>query len=131
MGDRYDREIYLQRRRNGGGLKPPELILDWGLSPNQKPVQPPPEIGHNGGPPIEESADLYVRHLWTMAHREVWKNPHMDIVRFRLARAEAAGISYHDYMLCLLDTGRHPQKVDAGQQTGQQAARAKTGKSGS
>ena len=26
-----------------------------------------------------------------------------------MARAEAAGVSYHDYMLELLDTGRHLQ----------------------
>ena len=115
MGDRYDREQSRQRRRNGG-LKPPELVLNWGLSPSQmEPARAPstaPAIGHNGGPPIEQPVDLYVRHLWTAAHRAAWKTPPMDILRFRLARAEAAGVSYHDYMLELLDTGRHLQKAD-------------------
>ena len=113
MGDRYDRDIARQRRLQGG-LKPPELILNWGLSPAQTPPAP---IGHNGGPPlqertIEEPADLYVRHLWTAAHRAVWKNPPLDILRFRLARAEAAGVTYEQYMLEFLDTGRHLQKED-------------------
>ena len=108
MGDRYDRDLAKQRRLQGG-MMPPELILNWGLAPGQTPPAP---IGHNGGPPIEEPADLYVRHFWTAAHREVWKNPPMDILRFRLARAEAAGVTYEQYMLELLDTGRHLQKED-------------------
>lgn len=108
MGDRFDRDLARQRRLQGG-MKPPELILNWGLTPDQT---APPSIGHNGGPPIVEPADLYVRHLWTAAHREVWKNPPMDILRFRLARAEAAGVTYEQYMLTLLDTGRHLQKED-------------------
>ena len=119
MGDRYDREISRQRRRNGGMMRPPELILEWGLSPAQArsapeaaPPAPPHAIGNNGGPALEEPGDLYVRHLWTSAHRAVWKNPPLDILRFRLARAEAAGVSYHAYMLTLLDTGRHLQKGD-------------------
>jgi hypothetical protein len=66
-------------------------------------------VGHNGGPPIEEPVDRYILHAWTVAHREVWKNPPLDILRFRVARAEAAGVSYHEYMLELLDTGRHLQ----------------------
>jgi hypothetical protein len=115
MGDRYDRDI-ARLRRLQGGMKPPDLILDWGLTPSQAKAAPAP-VGHNGGPilqdqPIEEPADLYVRHLWTAAHRAVWKNPPMDILRFRLARAEAAGVTYERYMLELLDTGRHLQKAD-------------------
>jgi hypothetical protein len=40
------------------------------------------------------------------------KNSPLDILRFRVARAEAAGVSYETYMLTLLDTGRHLQKGD-------------------
>ena len=115
MGDRYDRDIARQRRLQGG-MRPPELILNWGLSPAQT-AAPPAPSGHNGGPPlqeraIDEPADIYVRHLWTAAHRAVWKNAPLDILRFRLARAEAAGVTYEQYMLTLLDTGRHLQRED-------------------
>ncbi len=110
MGDRYDRELARQRRLQGG-MKPPELILNWGLSPAQA-AAPAAPIGHNGGPPIAEPADLYVLHAWKAAHSAVWKNPPLDILRFRLARAEAAGVTYEQYMLELLDTGRHLQKED-------------------
>ena len=33
----------------------------------------------------------------------------MSILKLRMARAEAAGVSYREYMLELLDTGRHLQ----------------------
>lgn len=69
--------------------------------------------GHNGGPPLEEvRPPLLVRYAWSRAHREAWKNPSMSIVKFRVARAEAAGVSYREYMLTLLDTGRHLQRAD-------------------
>jgi hypothetical protein len=104
MGDRYDRK----GGTAGRGLahlrgKPPPKILSWGL----------PEIGHNGGPPLEEpQGNLFVRYRWKKAHAEAWKNPSMGILKFRVARAELAGVSYHDYMLELLDTGRHLQASD-------------------
>ncbi len=102
MGDRYDREQANRRRRFGGGV-PPEPVLTWGLA----------EIGHNGGPPLDAPVnDLFVRWKWKKAHREVWKNPALGVLRFRVARAQAAGVSYHDYMLALLDTGRHLQAGD-------------------
>jgi len=102
MGDRYDRT---QRHRRFGLKLPPAPLLTWGLEP--------PAIGHNGGPTIEEEPGyLWRRHCWTKAHREVWKNPGLSIMKFRVARAEAAGVSYRDYMLHLLDTGRHLQRQD-------------------
>jgi hypothetical protein len=36
----------------------------------------------------------------------------MSILRFRVARAEAAGVSYEEYVSTLLDTGRHMQAGD-------------------
>lgn len=74
-------------------------------------------IGHNGGPPLDDDDEppgklLFVRHCWKAAHAEVWKSPPRDILLFRLRRAEAAGLSYHEYMLRLLDTGRHPRAGD-------------------
>jgi hypothetical protein len=70
-------------------------------------------IGHNGGPPIEEAVnDGFVRWRWRKVHREVWRNPPLSILRFRVARAQAAGVTYREYMLELLDTGRHLQAGD-------------------
>jgi hypothetical protein len=77
--------------------------MGWGLA----------DLGHNGGPPIDEPVNtLYVRYRWKRAHTEAWKNPSPAIMKFRVSRAEAAGVSYHTYMLALLDTGRHLQKGD-------------------
>ena len=82
---------------------PPPQILAWGM---------PAPIGHNNGPPLEGVNDAYVRYKWRQAHAQAWKTPSLSILKFRVARAEAAGVSYHEYMLELLDTGRHLQAVD-------------------
>jgi hypothetical protein len=72
-----------------------------------------PNFGHNGGPELETGEErgrlLFVKWAWTRAHDEAWKTPPLDILRFRVARAEAAGLTYREYMLQLLDTGRYPQ----------------------
>ena len=73
-----------------------------------------PTVGHNGGPELDDDdptgRQLFVKWAWTQAYNEVWKTPPMDILRFRVARAEAAGLTYRAYMLQLLDqTGRYPQ----------------------
>ena len=82
----------------------PSAIISWGLSAG---------IGHNQGPPLEPENDAFVRYRWRKAHREAWRNPSHGIMMFRLARARAAGVSYREYMLELLDTGRHLQAEDA------------------
>jgi hypothetical protein len=70
-------------------------------------------IGHNGGPPIQDAVNNgFVRWRWRQAHKEAWRNPPMSILRFRVARAKAAGVTYREYMLALLDTGRHLQAED-------------------
>lgn len=106
MGDRVERsKLLLGNRRPWLGQRPPPELVAWGL---------PAPIGHNNGPPLEEEVnDAYVRYKWRKAHAEAWKNPSMSILRFRVARAEAAGVSYREYMLELLDTGRHLQAGDA------------------
>jgi hypothetical protein len=77
-----------------------------------------PQLGHNGGPELEDDDPtgrlLFVKWAWTRAHDEAWKTPPLDILRFRVARAEAAGLSYREYMLQLLDTGSYPQAKTAG-----------------
>lgn len=105
MGDRYDREL-MSRRRRFGGMKIPAPILRWGLGDL-------PVIGHNNGPPLdEEPGYLLRRHYWNKAHQAAWKTPQMPILKFRVARAEAAGVSYQEYTSTLLDTGRHLQRSD-------------------
>lgn len=109
MGDRLERSRLLPPRlRLELTLRPPRDIMRWGL-----PEVPPAPIGHNNGPPLDEPVnDAFVSWRWRKAHREAWKNPPMSILKFRLARAEAAGVSYEEYMLELLDTGRHLQAAD-------------------
>jgi hypothetical protein len=108
MGDRYDRrgkrgrEVLAHLR----GKLPPELLA-WGL-------YKPAEIGHNNGPPIDDEAAGYLwrRYRWKKAHAEAWKTPSMSVLKFRVARAEAAGVTYEAYVSELLDTGRHLQRAD-------------------
>jgi hypothetical protein len=106
MGDRYDRNQRKLAHPALRGLKPPSEILTWGLSS-------PARIGHNQGPPLDEPvADAFVRWRWRRAHKEAWKTPPMSILKLRVARAEAAGVTYREYMLELLDSGRHLQAED-------------------
>lgn len=102
MGDRYDRNLRRPRHPALRGLKPPTEIIVWGLA----------RIGHNQGPPLDEPVDAFVRWRWRKAHREAWKNPSMSVLKLRVARAEAAGVTYREYMLELLDSGRHLQAGD-------------------
>jgi hypothetical protein len=84
-------------------------MLAWGLSTGE----PPAAIGHNNGPPLDEPVnDCFVRYRWRKAHREAWKNPSMGVLKFRIARAKAAGVTYQEYMSVLLDEGRHLQASD-------------------
>jgi hypothetical protein len=91
---------------------------DVGYSGTAMSADSGPKLGHNGGPELEDDDPtgrlLFVKWAWTKAHDEAWKTPPMDILRFRVARAEAAGLTYREYMLQLLDTGRHPQAKPTG-----------------
>jgi hypothetical protein len=110
MGDRYDRDRAARLKRHGGVL-PPEPILTWGIG--DVATGSHNTGGHNGGPPLdEEPGYLWRKYRWTKAFKEAWKTPSMAVLKFRVARAEAAGLTYEQYMLELLDTGRHLQKAD-------------------
>ena len=64
-------------------------------------------IGDNGGPPLDPNESW--RHwCWKRAHKRAWKTPPREIALRRLANAEALGMSYHDYMLEIMERGRHP-----------------------
>ena len=107
MGDRIEKSRLVRGPRSQWSKQrtPPE-IRNWGLTGTAA-------IGHNNGPPLDEEVnDAFVRYRWQKAHAEAWKNPPLSVLRFRVARAEAAGVSYRDYMLELLDTGRHLQAGD-------------------
>ena len=90
-----------------------------------------PKPGHNGGPELEDDDPtgrlLFVKWAWTRAHDEAWKTPPMDILRFRVSRAEAAGLTYREYMLQLLDTGNYPQAKPPGSETKPKRPLAKPG----
>jgi hypothetical protein len=109
MGDRHDRDRARRMKRYGGTL-PPEPILTWGIGDV---ALNGTNAGHNGGPPLdEEPGYLWRKYRWTKAYKEAWKTPSMAVLKFRVARAEAAGVTYEQYMLELLDSGRHLQKGD-------------------
>jgi hypothetical protein len=105
MGDRVEKSRLLSGpRRPWLHRRPPPELAAWGL---------PSQIGHNNGPPLEDEInDGYVRWKWRKAHAAAWKAPSMSILRFRVARAEAAGVTYERYVAELLDTGRHLQAGD-------------------
>ncbi len=62
-------------------------------------------IGHNEGPPLVESQ----WHLaaWRIAHKKAWESPPIEVVRRRLKRAQALGMTYRDYTLEILERGRY------------------------
>lgn len=105
MGDARRSKGHWQRpgtRRRG---KLPAPLLAWGLGA---------AIGHNNGPPLEEDAPGYLwrRYRWTKVHAAAWMTPSMSVLKFRVARADAAGLDYRAYMSRLLDTGRFAQASD-------------------
>lgn len=74
---------------------------------------------HNGGPPLENHVpewglngikDYFV---WKKACHEAWKPVPRDIALRRLKKADACGLTYREYTLVLLETGRHLQPEDA------------------
>jgi hypothetical protein len=66
------------------------------------------QIGHNGGPPLEDPDPELSWRLWCWrkAHRKAWSAPR-DIVLRRQERARALGMSYHDYTLEILERGKY------------------------
>lgn len=68
----------------------------------------PVGIGHNGGPPLGYVAGRsWRRWRWRRAHRKAWTSPPREVVLRRLRRARAAGMSYHDYVLEIMERGRY------------------------
>lgn len=65
-------------------------------------------IGDNGGPalvdPLDEGASWRLW-CWKRAHKKAWKTPPREIALRRLANAEAAGVSYREYTLEIMERG--------------------------
>jgi hypothetical protein len=84
------------------------LALDSLPRRNRPPTVPgarPVGLGHNQGPPLVEST----WHLaaWRMACREAWENPPIEVIRRRLKRAQALGMTYRQYTLEFMERGRY------------------------
>lgn len=77
-----------------------------------------PDRNHNQGPPLDDegpewgAGDVYVYVNWRAAHRAAWKPKSRDHALFRLARAEAVGLTYEEYTLEILERGRHLSSTD-------------------
>jgi hypothetical protein len=66
-------------------------------------------LGHNCGPPLDDDPGQSWRlFCWRRAHKKAWKTPPREIALRRLARAEAAGVSYREYALEIMERGRFP-----------------------
>jgi hypothetical protein len=75
---------------------------------------------HNKGPALQDEhvpewgkGGFGTYFEWRRAHRTVWKSIPAEVALRRLARAEVLGLSYEEYTLELLDTGRYLQKSDS------------------
>jgi hypothetical protein len=80
-----------------------------------------PPRDHNGGPPLDDPPD----HVpewgpggignyfdWRRACRDAWKPVPRETMLRRLKKAEQCGLTYGEYSLVLLETGRHVQPCD-------------------
>ena len=82
-------------------------------------IDDPPTRSHNQGPPLDDEdgpewgdGDIYVYYSWKNAHRAAWKPKSRDAALFRLARAEAVGLTYEEYTLEILERGRYLSSGD-------------------
>jgi hypothetical protein len=76
-------------------------------------------LGHNQGPPLDDEhvpewgrGGFGTYFEWRRAWRAAWKSIPAEMALKRLARAEAAGLTYEEYTSELLDTGRYLHKGD-------------------
>ena len=67
----------------------------------QRTYRPPFGIGHNQGPPLGGRGK---RNLWAGASKAAWSAP-VEVVRRRMRRAEAVGLTYREYTLEILERG--------------------------
>jgi hypothetical protein len=63
-------------------------------------------LGHNNGPSWDVEL-LYADHCWKLSHKKVWTPPTPEIGVRRARKAEELGVSYHDYVLEIIERGRY------------------------
>jgi len=63
-------------------------------------------IGHNNGPAWDEW-ELFREFCWKKAHDKAWTPPTMEIGIRRANKAAALGVTYRQYVLEILERGRH------------------------
>lgn len=90
-----------------------------------EPTNPPaavPTRNHNGGPPLDDplvhvpewgSNGIGNYFDWRRACRDAWKPVPRETMLRRLKKAEACRLTYEEYSLVLLETGRYIQPGDA------------------
>ncbi|MBO6521249.1 MAG: hypothetical protein JJ900_10035 [Rhodospirillales bacterium] len=67
-----------------------------------------PGLGHNGGPPLDYvKGRSWRRWRWKKVHAQAWKTPPREIVLRRMRRARAAGMTYREYTLEIMERGRY------------------------
>ncbi|MBL8703487.1 MAG: hypothetical protein JNM30_01520 [Rhodospirillales bacterium] len=59
-------------------------------------------FGHNNPPP---EFTTWSKVCWTKAHQKAWKNPPIEVIRLRVARARELGMTYKEYTAVILDRG--------------------------
>jgi hypothetical protein len=79
-----------------------------------------PPIGHNGGPPLDDEhvpewgkGPIGSYFYWRAAHRSAWRSVSHEMMRRRVEKAERLGLTYEEYTLEILDTGRYLGPDDA------------------
>lgn len=92
----------------------------------QRTIPPPvvPSLNHNGGPPLDDPP-IHVPEWgangignyfdWRHACRDAWKPVPRETMLRRLRKAEACCLTYEEYTLVLLETGRYLQPGDTAQ----------------
>ena len=83
--------------------------------PPEQPDPPPPT--HNGGPPLDHvppwgRGGIGNYPAWKAASDAVWKRLPRETVLRRLKAAERCGVTYEEYTMVLLGTGRFLQPAD-------------------
>ncbi len=67
-----------------------------------------PGLGHNGGPPLDHvPGRRWRRWRWKKALAVAWRTPPREVVLRRMRRAKAAGMTYREYTLEIMERGRY------------------------
>ncbi len=71
-------------------------------------------LGHNQGPPLDPMQS-WRRHCWKAAKKKLFKPLPLEVVRRRVARATALGLTYHRYEQLVLGGGDIKAMLFAGE----------------